>query len=284
MANEVSQYFISLDWLSVTFHGEVDYEDFLSRYAPSGDSASITAQHGYSWGYRSKNGAMVFGHISRNDMGTHVAFSGTALRNLETANISARMLLAEAIAKRGKVTRLDLAKDAHNSGIALPQIGEAGINNRFIGTARKCNIRHENNGGYTLYIGSRQSERFARIYNKAIEQGVSGDWLRYEFELSGDVAKQVARVLVMNETDWDKVFNTMAKRFFLTSEGGYANFLQGGSMQGLPKIEKQSDREAWIYGQVIKAVTEHFAEHPDSKAVEALYYALRPYFEIKLTQ
>jgi hypothetical protein len=85
-------------------------------------------------------------------------------------------------------------------------------------------------------------------------------------------------MLVMDDADWDKVFNTMAKKFFVTSEGNYADWLQGGSLPGLPKIEKQTDREKWINEQVIKAVTEHFAQNPESMAVKALFYALKPYF------
>jgi hypothetical protein len=277
--SEANKFFISLDWLSVTFKGAVNHDGFLASYATSEKSASVTPQHGYNWGYRSENGAMVFGHSTRDEMGVHVSFSGSTLRNIEQRGITTHRLLSEAIALHGKVTRLDLAKDGHDTGIDLKRIAEAGVNNRYSGNARKCNLRRENNGGLTLYIGSRQSERFARIYDKAIEQGVQGDWLRYEFELSGDVAKQIARVLVSGEVSWDEVFNTMAKGFFQTTEGGYGLFLQGGSLPGLPKIEKTSDREAWIYSQVIKAVTEHFAEHPDSKAVEALFYALKPYFE-----
>jgi len=50
--------------------------------------------------------------------------------------------------------------------------------------------------GETLYIGSRKSDRFWRIYNKALEQGVAGPLFRIELELKGDRARQ-AKMLLM---------------------------------------------------------------------------------------
>jgi hypothetical protein len=273
--SEANRFFISLDWLSCTFKEFDHVEDFLSRYAPSQESTPITPQHGYKWGRLCKNGVCVFGNPDRHDMGVHVVFSGSALRRVEQSGTTCRSLVSEVIRLRGKVSRLDLAKDCHDGRINLGSIIKAGIDNRYVGTAQTCNERTDNRGGKTLYIGSRQSDRFARIYDKGVETGTDENWLRYEFELKGDVAKQVARILSMNETNWDEVFNTMAKKFFYTVEGFYEDWLQGGSMPGLPKIEKQTDREAWIFNQVIKAVSEHLAEHPDSKAVEALYFAIR---------
>jgi len=50
--------------------------------------------------------------------------------------------------------------------------------------------------GETLYIGSRKSDRFWRIYNKALEQGIAGPLYRIELELKGDRARQAKMLLI----------------------------------------------------------------------------------------
>jgi len=53
--------------------------------------------------------------------------------------------------------------------------------------------------GETLYIGSRKSGRFWRIYNKALEQGIPGPLFRIEIELKGDRARQAKMLLIQEK-------------------------------------------------------------------------------------
>lgn len=48
----------------------------------------------------------------------------------------------------------------------------------------------------TLYIGSRKSERFWRVYDKALEQGIPGPLYRIEVELKGKRARQALPYLL----------------------------------------------------------------------------------------
>lgn len=54
--------------------------------------------------------------------------------------------------------------------------------------------------GETLYIGSRSSDKYFRLYDKSLEQGVdtngSGRWYRFELELKRSVANDVFHDLV----------------------------------------------------------------------------------------
>lgn len=57
---------------------------------------------------------------------------------------------------------------------------------------RLLDIRENNKGGATLYIGSRKSNSFARIYNKSAEnpqEWATLDAWRYEVQLGGKLAK-----------------------------------------------------------------------------------------------
>lgn len=266
---------IALDWLSVTFHSEVKAHDFLLRYATSAKDEPIAPIRGYEWGTRCASGVSRYTASSRPEMGIHVVFSGQALAHFNDIGIKSSDILTEALVQGGKVSRIDLSKDATGEGIDLDAIAKSAINGSYKGRARECKEWRDKEGGQTIYIGSRTSDRFARIYNKSAERKITGDWVRYEFELKGHVAKQIARVLDQNQGNWDGVFNEMASKFFMVNVGGYEKFLQNGSAIGLPKVHKQTDRESWIMKQVISAVCEHLDEYPDSPAVDALLWAIQ---------
>jgi hypothetical protein len=53
--------------------------------------------------------------------------------------------------------------------------------------------------GETLYVGSRKSDRFWRIYNKALEQGIPGPLYRIELELKGERSCQAKILLIQGK-------------------------------------------------------------------------------------
>ena len=97
-----------------------------------------------------------------------------------------------AYATRPKITRVDLALDFFNQEYSPEQAYEDWQNDKFTcHHMRPDGDRHgsdwdSNNGkGKTFYVGTRQSGKFARVYNKAAEQGdYSGlnHWTRFEVE------------------------------------------------------------------------------------------------------
>jgi len=94
-------------------------------------------------------------------------------------------------------TRLDLAVDVSQetpSPSFLQGVYDWIVRNET--GPRKYSLIQNNMGGTTLYVGSRQSEEFGRVYDKGAEMGRSAglEW-RYEIELKGDKAKHAAKVL-----------------------------------------------------------------------------------------
>jgi hypothetical protein len=53
----------------------------------------------------------------------------------------------------------------------------------------------------TLYVGSRKSDRFWRVYDKAIEQGLPGPLFRIELELKGQRARQARSILLVGNRE-----------------------------------------------------------------------------------
>lgn len=269
----------TIDWLSFTIPEGVNYEALVNAYASDGKSSPISPQFGYTAGWKLGTGVLFFTNQLRPDMGTHFIISGKTLGALQSAGKSIDVVLHEILSYAPKITRLDLAKDALDEGISLPEIWRDIDGKRGVGRTQKFSQVQGSDGGHTIYAGSRQSERFARIYDKAKEQGDNiGDYKRCELELKGDVARAVAKMLDESEK-WGEIFNGLLTNMLNCPCQSFQAFLGAGNSIGLPKIEKQTDREAWISGQVIPAVSKHIREFPSSDAVRRLFGVLKIEYE-----
>lgn len=73
----------------------------------------------------------------------------------------------------------------------------------------------DNNGGDTLYLGKRQSNVYARLYNKGVESGLEEyrDCVRAECEYKGKVSKAVARRLLHDRDPYSSI-NLSVMTFF----------------------------------------------------------------------
>ena len=270
---------IALDWLAGTFNGGSKHElEFINKYASAATVQPSTPRHGYTDATVDGNGVNVLWNTSRDEMGTHVVLPGSSLRKLqELSGVQLETLLRDATNAGLKISRLDLAKDIIGQAIDLETVYQSLVGGRNAGTARTFSKIQSNDGGFTVYVGSRQSEKFIRIYNKAAQEGISNQhWYRYELETKGMVARAVATSLTQSG-NWSGVFDavSLAMLELGTSSPIAAFYSQNDIPVGIPKIERTSDREKWISEQVIPAVSKHFSEHPDSDAVQRLIAILK---------
>jgi len=269
---------ITLDWLAMTFKEWTnETQTFIYGYASTPTVVSTSPRNGYNAATLDANGVQAMWHTDRGEMGHHVIFSGSALRNLfEHHGISSEAILRAATHAGASFTRLDLAKDAQDVDIKLDRVWERISEAERRGSARSVGRIESNNGGYTIYVGSRQSEKFVRIYDKAAEQKLSGKlWYRFEIETKGMVARAVATSL-RSSHNWSGVFDSLV--LSMVGEPKVLNldnfFSEGAVPIGLPKIERHADREHWIATQVIPAVAKFYIENPTSEAVTRLIATL----------
>lgn len=265
---------ITLDWIAFTFLQDTENAaKWIHRFARNTSSVAITARNGYRAAYRTKENVDVFWNVDRPEMGYHVIIAGTAIRNIcEHYELDQEALLETVLHAGGSITRLDLAKDLTGEECSLDNIYQALERGEHKGTARTFSQIHSLNGGNTIYVGSRQSEKFIRIYDKAAQVGVpQGLWKRYELETKGMVARALASKL-MERRSWGGAFDSIATGMVnLEASTDYqAFFPPGNPIIGIPKLEKKSDREKWIEDQVIPAVVKHYIEHSSSKAIALL--------------
>lgn len=276
---------VTIDWLAVNFKPQWDLNgewkdetrDFMRTYASFGTTQNVTPRFGYASATMDDYGCVHMWNDDREDMGHHFIFSGSALRNLfEREEIHPRALLRACVNSRGSISRLDLAKDLTGEPLDLSAIYKSLEQGRNTGTARTHGRIVSNGGGDTIYIGSRQSDKFIRLYDKAAQMDLADDiWFRLELECKGMFARSIASVLIASE-DWGLVFDTaLSSMVRLPIETGWGKFRSMGSTTiGLPKMEKRTDREKWISEQVIPAVAKHYIDNPTSESVTRLIETL----------
>ncbi len=113
--------------------------------------------------------------------GVKATMSGSFLSTVDTD------ALVDAIyAEKLGVTRMDIAIDIYDGGFSIEGIAEA-YKKGHVGRKRVTTFIDGATGG-TFYVGSRQSEKMLRIYDKAGEQGQEGDRKRLEMEFKGAAA------------------------------------------------------------------------------------------------
>lgn len=269
---------ITIDWLSFTAKEHtLELEQFLHLYARAPKIIDAAPRNGYNSATQDSNGVLCMWNSNREEMGYHTVISGSALRNVfEQTGVSQRGLVEAVLRTGANITRLDLAKDATGVPIDLQAIYNAIETGNNVGTARTFSQFKSIGGGFTIYVGSRQSEKFIRIYDKAIETANNGlEWKRYEIETKGMVARALANLLVQNDV-WAGAFDAMVLGMFdLPASDDYRAFFSGDTVRiGIPKLERKSDTERWIETQVIPAIGKYYGENPNSVSVQRLLEAL----------
>jgi hypothetical protein len=122
------------------------------------------------------------------NQGVKVVMSGKVLSRLNASEV-----IRNALYGGFRITRCDVAIDLYGFEYKARELGEFYNDEHRFMPVRKTQLITSPRGGDTFYIGSRQSDRMYRIYDKGAEQGNDDlDWLRIEGEFKGDLAVSAA--------------------------------------------------------------------------------------------
>lgn len=191
-----------IDWCAVTFKVNDPFDAVrIIGLTPELFSPLPSGFSGYRKSLRCGNIAIFY--EGRQDMGCHVEMTGQGCRQYEGLQALTWLdLFQKILAINGSITRLDLAIDTVDASLPLRMLYAAirpgDIRTRFAEWRRikKGAFRPEDNiAGETLYLGSVRSDTFFRVYNKAQEAGIEGDWIRFELQLRKERAQQAALLL-----------------------------------------------------------------------------------------
>lgn len=206
--NESGTKQISLDWITLT----VVYDERLNLPAGIENTGEIVRPNpkGYNTTYQlSPAGTMSIHTDDPIRMKACFIFNGSALRELENHDITPESLLNHFQRLKGyNVTRCDIALDIKNAGLCAADIHHLNelAKQQDLGSSynRKRHF-HSSDAvvltdsgsevtieACTLELGSRESDRFMRIYDKGAEQNTIEDWKRVEMEIKGKTALVLA--------------------------------------------------------------------------------------------
>lgn len=259
-----------VDWISLTYPagkaadvhpGLVGDSERLHEFAhhiakADADFTVRAPRHGYKYVAQNGEGVSVLWNGPGSAQGLHITYPGSALAERDA------LALIEFHVKRGaRCTRLDIAIDVYTDEMTVSQLAA-------LRQGEQCQTRSrayshiQSSTGETLYIGSRTSEQFLRIYDKGAEQGNEWDeHLRIELELKGGRAEWAAKRLY---EDGLHVIPGIVLNFadFPTCEKWADAFSNHHKLKGNRTV-KQRDVDRWILYKIIPTIARRFVENPD---------------------
>ncbi len=246
----------------------------------------------FSFGFSGYRKSLRCGNISiyyegREDMGCHVEMTGQGCRQFEALFTGNPWpdLLQTVLAAQGKFTRLDVALDTVDGSLPLSRLVaavEARQTRTLFGEWRRIQKGPFRQGdkiaGETLYLGSTKSHVLFRIYNKAQEVGIEGDWIRFELQLRDKRAQEAARLLTFSPVG--TIAAGIIHHYFAvinaddsnvsrcTLQSWWADWLQGAEKirLGTAKAEKFVDDTMHFirkqYGPSLAMIRQHLGAQP----------------------
>jgi DNA relaxase NicK len=255
----------SLDWLSFTVKGISDTTVARALLFGQDMSSYIEVPHmmGYSYAVRHPFGHFIMSNSKRSDMGVHVMFSGGALNELLQGGIDQFKLIRWAISEGAKVTRIDLAVDLYGTPVDLDKLYKSKQVKGQEGAARTRERRTKDDGGYTIYFGSRKSDKLLRVYNKAADMGMPGvEWTRFEMEFHRDVANEVAAAVSSMSLDEAMTYTMgLIKGQYNADDALYQELLKSSAIHMATTKDASDSTLDWLMGPVAKTLAKQMRLH-----------------------
>jgi len=233
-----------VDWLAFTvqFYKELKWADFIK---PSWKEISPVAR--FTNGLENSQGIRIYWNSQRPQMGKHIIMSGSCCTILED---NLKELLQYVLRESFTVTRLDLCVDVRHTNMR-PENSTYHLKKRQCKThAKKGEIVSDALvGGYTQYVGTRNSATYVRIYDKASEMGTDFTWLRIEISYGKRKTKSAIKAYLSNDD-----IRGMVRQFV-----DFPRWRKWNAVFNTSKIEvryehQTSNTRQWIMGVVVKSI------------------------------
>jgi len=262
----MSQVSVCIDWMRYTAHfGKGGLAGLPKYFSPERLCDEVLPFHSFFKEAKPRNGytvalestrypgVTVSWSANRPDMGVSVDIPGSACAELEVSEV-----LAYVYENQFEMSRIDVAVDVPewwNGALFYEHLTEG-----LVDTQAKKHQFIRSNTGWTVYVGSRTSERFLRIYDKQAQTGGTGPWTRVELECKGEYARGVAAFLHLNQLQGiPAIIRGFAD--WRSRDEWTANMASPTPFFGVPKREKHADVQKWLLQSVAPSfVRECFAD------------------------
>ncbi len=173
-----------IDWIAYTQKSSVDWQfpDYISD-----KWKRISPLRNYTNGEENQQGIKRFWNTITTSQGRQVLMDGQASGILGEKLDPFLLFLGSLDAKP---TRLDFAVDITHSNFKPKGVVTHLRSGNVVTHAQSAlQVHDEFKGGFTQYVGTKSSETFTRIYDKAVEQKTNYPWVRIETVYQGDRAE-----------------------------------------------------------------------------------------------
>jgi hypothetical protein len=239
-----------LDWFAYTVPFAVGWEHAFPTSAALHLTGEILSN---IKGYDTRL-ALTYGSVSWHTRCPHhkicVQFTGRDLRLLKEAGGNPLDLLTHALDHEAKVTRLDFALDVF--GPSSPKdLYEVWRADALKTPVRKCTFmqssdrtKGEEGEAYTVYIGSEESDRRMRCYDKAAQLKVAGPWTRIELIARQGVGNRLATAML--DTDIGTAGKQAIRDFVQCDIDWFNQAVTGPSVYIAASSRQEHDTRHWL--------------------------------------
>ena len=280
-----------IDWVAFTLF-DIDIDAVLSLFGFSKyDLVERVGANGYKKMYCMPDVGFCILYDGEKGMGIHIDIPSKALLLFleifrvshftesvpfggRASDIDLNMLheVIKVVKQYGHFTRIDMALDDLTPHFTVAEVWQFLDKDMYVAKFRKKDHYESYHAdgsllGETVYMGSRSSDMFLRVYDKQAEQKVDFPWIRWEFEIKHDCADIVADYL-LNKSVCDVMYGTLVEyvRFInLDNERksrcsihekwmsfvGDAKSMKYHVVKYIPTLEEKED---WIDKQVMPSI------------------------------
>lgn len=258
-----------IDWLSATFPADLD-ERILEVYF--GHFKTIgTGSHGYNRRAQSNTGAILLAD-GETRQGKSLTLTGQVLEVLRSTLETDAPLLDMVNLHKGRASRIDLALNILE-GTATPALLWADYQSGLVRTKARGNkaLSTAEGGVEGFYVGSLKSDKFLRVYDKALENRLQGkNWTRLELVCRKLVARSYVQAMC-NQKSLRPFINKAIAEFadFAASD----DFREATSQEDadLPVLGRKEPKFwRWMSSQVVPAMVYRQQAYPEENVGAAL--------------
>lgn len=210
-----------------------------------------------------------FGHYvqwttKRDDMGVNIHFSGRPLKEIHDAGENTLAIINWLHEEGFKFTRIDLAIDVRGVKFVLDDLQRA----KFSGSVNKRPILikdgADNEEGSTLYVGSWDSDKFIRIYDKGVLQTPPEEnWFRFELVVKGRTSSKIAKMIYnMSDTDAGRLAQGVMKAMFNPEHADYQNVMVGDPVKVSSTKDVSHRTYDWMMADIAPVMARLILELP----------------------
>ena len=261
----------TIDWYSYTTDSP--------KYHPQSTMKCVELAHGlygYTNGVKFLDGRIELVNPGQPKMRTHVQYSGSALSyGYENYHLSPFDVIAlEPINQR--VRRIDVALDIKPGSIDIASLARMTDKRHYISKATKATYyKTLQQEGETLYVGAPTSKLRLKVYDKAAEQGLDGDWTRIELQVRGEQAQTLRDRIVSADNGVAIIAPTIRAYCDYPESREYQQVLGNKSIELSPPQPSETDTRAWLLTTVISALSSELAKDENGKFTAKWQTALR---------